>query len=140
MGQTSNYGLKQWESWEQVKRGEVNGVIAALDEALQQAAAYREVVCGLYAGDGITGRTIPLGFPASFAMVFCQSAPASESYDYYIEHGFLTPAGMLYRSSHNGSMSLHPDTKAVGSAIVLGSDDYINQAGRTYYYIAFREE
>ena len=27
MGQTSNYGFKQWEAWEQSRRGEINGAL-----------------------------------------------------------------------------------------------------------------
>lgn len=70
MGQTSNYGLKQWESWEQVKRGEVNEILGALDTALGEKA---EAVSGTYSGTGADNRFIDLGRTPAAVLVADES-------------------------------------------------------------------
>ena len=142
MTKTTNYQLNQWDPDDPVRRTDFNEDNAKTEAALNQLAALsaqRGHVCGTYTGNAVTGRQIELGFEAAFVMIFCQSGPASESYDYYIEHGFITPAGLLYRGSHDGSMSIHEATRCTGTKLVLGTVNYMNRSGRTYFYIAFRK-
>lgn len=70
MGQTSNYGFKQWEAWERPRRGEINGALAAVDGVIKaavdslagQLADKSSLVTGSYTGDNADSRVIALGF------------------------------------------------------------------------------
>ena len=78
MGQTANYGLKQWEAWERPRRGEINGALAAVDGVIKtavdslagQLADKSALVTGSFTGDGTEGREIDLGF-APKAVYLC---------------------------------------------------------------------
>ena len=71
MGQTSNYGFKQWEAWEQSRRGEVNAVLSAIDAALDAMETEKTaLVTGIYTGDGAQTRTILLGFTPKWFLSF----------------------------------------------------------------------
>ena len=108
-----------------------------LVEALQaQLEGKSSIRCGIYWGNSTAGRQIALGIDAQFAMIFCQSGGS----DYYIEHAFISPVGALYRSAHAGSMSIHKDIILRNAALNFSTErpDYLNQSGRSYFYIAFQ--
>ena len=85
MGQTSNYGLKQWESWEQVKRGEVNGVVSGVDTALAGLEADKaELVTGSYTGDGAGTQAVSLGFRPRAVLVVSYSGLNTDVLDHML--------------------------------------------------------
>ena len=96
---------------------------------------------GTYAGNGVMGRRIELGFEPGFVMIFCCGTSESTDNDYHVEHAFITPLGALYRHTNSGGMSCHPEMGISGTAISLGADYpyYLNKPVRTYMYIAFKK-
>ena len=137
MGQTSNYGLKQWESWERVTRGEVNelvgGVDAAVKAAYQLADGKASAVFGTYTANGQASQHINLGFSPR-ALILCTRAgllfpPTQPSFrvagiifpQMDFEEIYLTDTGFTVRKLENMN------------AYSPNSSEY-----SPYYYIAFQ--
>ena len=118
MGQTSNYGFKQWEAWEAPDRETVNGAAAAIDAALTGKAEY---VTGSFMGNGVMGyRAINLGFRPRLVI---EKQEAHDSETLVLLDGL--PA--------NGC-----EITDSGFQIYAGSNNYQNRTGYDHPYIAFR--
>ena len=132
MGQTSNYGFKQWENWEAPRRTALNEVLAQIDSAIDTKS---HVVIGSYTGTGTESRKISLPFtPAAVLLEDCEG----------IRRGF--------GSRNSGGGLALPGKPAINEGesktifeIVDGGfqvyeDVYVkaNQTGSAYYYLAFQ--
>lgn len=137
MGQTANYGLKQWENWEAPSRGTLNETMAAVDGALAGLEADKaELVVGTYTGSGSASRTISLGFQPAAVLVENQSGMR-----YSGANGFC---GGMAAPELSGGLAGEDAALTVtqsGFKVYNGSGDDLrrmNVSGRVYYYMAFR--
>ena len=137
MGQTSNYGLKQWESWERVTRGEVNELVAAVDAAVK--AAYQladgkaSVVFGTYTANGQVSQSIHLGFsPKALILV------TREGYlDSPFQAGYRL-GGIIFPQMEFEAVYLTSSGFTVTTPEDQGQHTPNSQKYSPYYYIAFR--
>ena len=130
MGQTTNYGLKQWESWERVKRGEVNGVIAALDALIGGKSA---LMAGSYTGTAesidTTLQTVEL--PCVPVAILGTGNPG------YLDYagspwGFFLMQGDEMKRSSTTIARLNGSTLQVGNVI---NSAFLNLKNTVYRYI-----
>lgn len=120
MGQTANYGLKQWEAWERPEREAVNGTTAEIDGVLAALSSGKaQVVTGTFIGDGVSGtRYFDLG--AKPAVVFLVHRQNGDEV-----------AVILEGSSYQGA-EINQD----GFEVYTGGTYSQNVSGRTYCYAA----
>ena len=137
MGQTNNYGLKQWESWERVTRGEVNGNFSAIDSQLKEVSGTAEEKCqmvyGTYTGDGSTNRKLSL--PIQPKVVLLESKDGIRQHDrYQFLRGGLALSGSPVKYSDNENNAL----RISGSSFYVTQEDtyMLNETGQVYHYFA----
>ena len=82
MGQTSNYGLKQWEDWEIPRRADLNQVVGSIDTALAELPY-------------VVGQVSSMERSTTFHLGFQPTAGFLMSGEVI---GFFTAAGGCYRS------------------------------------------
>ena len=136
MGQTSNYGLKQWEDWEIPRRAELNAALTAVDGALHTLESGKlEAVFGTYTGDNTPRRLIHLGFqPRAVILVLRSGLPLDADFPDYHCAGIFFP-GMAFDTFEMAAQSFyvgHPEDQGWHSS---NSD---STSMSPYYYIAFR--
>ena len=132
MGQTENYGLKQWESWEVPGREAINAAIAAVDGALAGLEADKaEVVTGAYAGDGQRERFIELGFTPDAVLLENTNGSRSGSLKSF-------QGGLILKDQPTNIGRI--DTNGFTVWYLDASDLSLNgnSATRTYHYLVFR--
>ena len=134
MGQTTNYGLKQWENWETVKRGEVNELVGGIDTALAGLETDKAEVSILsYVGNGAVSQTITLGFQPTAVLV-----ERSNGGRYSGPGGFT---GGLAIPGGDGAIAQYPGALTILETgfRVFEDDDtmrHTNISGQTYYALA----
>lgn len=151
MGQTANYGLKQWESWENLTRTGVNGALEGVDGALSTMSdVFNEVLtgitatlgekCALVTGaftgtaaeDTMTEQTVSLGF-APKTVIY-----GAADFKYSGQDGYNANAMVIYPGvtciASNGWDSGSAELTQTGFK-VAGMSNY---QGIAYHYLAFR--
>ena len=128
MGQTENYGLKQWESWEVPGREAINAAVAAVDEALREKS---EAVFGAYTGDGEEEQLIALGF-APKAVLVTYLGGFRENY------GGLALEGHPYNfSSQQPLLALEATGFRVCQRRISSNSANLNNENSVYHYMVF---
>ena len=126
MGQTANYGLKQWETWERPRRTDLNQVVDSIDTAL---AGKAEIVTGRYVGDGESNQTVHLGFRPKAVLIEHSDGRRSEGNNYRFWGGLMTDGGEIVLATVTDTgFSVH----------LWGQGAYTNAQGIDYHYITFR--
>ena len=138
MAQTSNYGLKQWESWERVTRGEVNGNLSIIDSHLKAASDTAKEKCrmasGKYTGDGTASQFISLGFPPKAVLVEQTNGVRAHTVDANCSGGLAVNEGPLeHERTGDEAVWLSGD----GFFVSADGRTYLNASGNVCYYIAF---
>ena len=134
MGQTSNYGLKQWESWERVKRGEVNELVGGVDTALAGLEADKaELHFGSYTGDGEEVRAVSLGLQPKALLLAGRNGVMNAGYHCY---GGLAFTGLPCTHLNQNVIELTADGFLVRYDDQGGSSLATNTNGMVYYYLA----
>ena len=133
MGQTANYGLKQWESWEAPQREEVNGALAVIDAAL---ATIPQLTAGAYTGNGAEQQTISCGFTpkAVYAALYNgESGGAGLNNNQCV--GGLAVAGHPVEASRNTGSYVVAIVEG-GFQVYNDPPSRSNDSGQVYHYIA----
>ena len=134
MGQTANYGLKQWENWEAPSRGALNETMAAVDGALAGLEGDKAEVSILsYVGNGALSQTITLGFQPTAVLV-----ERANGGRYSGANGFT---GGLAIQGGDGAIAQYPGALTILETgfRVFEDDDtmrHTNISGETYYALA----
>ena len=134
MAQTTNYGLKQWESWERVTRGEVNELVGGVDAALAGLEADKaELHIGSYTGDGEEMRAVSLGLQPKALLLAGQNGVMNAGYHCY---GGLAFTGLPCIHLNQNVIELTADGFLVRYDDQGGSSLATNTNGMVYYYLA----
>lgn len=142
MGQTSNYGLKQWETWEVPGQASANaaltaidgalaGLCAAIDQVEALAESRADLVFGSYTGTGTSKRTINLGFTPAWIFVLRETGEADTG-----NGGLAAPGFPAIRDSSKNAISVVTNGIQVGYEFSYGP--WTNDSGTVFYYIAAR--
>ena len=134
-GQTTNYGLNQWEPGDKVLREEFNGDNQKIDAALRTIP---RIVTGTYTGDGADSRFIELGFTPK-AVYVCENN--GRTYDSGTIYGGLAVSGSPLVETYGSQSCTGLEITAGGFTAYRVSINYrsgaTNLDKKVYHYIAF---
>ena len=145
MGQTTNYGLKQWENWERPDRQGLNSALAELDETLgtveSQVTANTNLLktrstmtCGAYVGNGSAERRINLGIFPRTVLVERQDGLRASAGNGAITGGLAITDHGMHSGEAEGDGGLWI---ARNGFYALQQGNYaLNETGFTYLYWA----
>ena len=136
MGQTSNYGHRQWENWEAPRRTALNEVLGQIDSAIKTtydlADGKASVVLGTYTANGQSSQNIHLGFsPKALILVTREGYLDSPFQAGYRLGGVIFPQmefEAVYLTSSGFTVTMPEDQ---------GQHTPNSQKYSPYYYIAF---
>lgn len=132
MGQTSNYGFKQWENWEAPRRTALNEVLGQIDSAIDTKS---HVVIGSYVGTGTESRKISLPFTPS-AVLLEDNEGTRHAFGFRDSGGGLALTDRpLINNEQSGTV-----LETTGFGFLVYQTGYLcsNQSGKIYSYIAFQ--
>lgn len=137
MGQTENYGLKQWKEWEQIKRGEVNRSFGQIDTALRVLETRADVRAGTYTGDGASSQHIDVGFAPQAVLVECRNGIRSGSRLEAANGGLAVKGSSLNSTTNSWNINaLQISGNGFYVSGEMGSN--LNDTSQVYHYVAFR--
>ena len=127
---TTNYGLHKWAAEDRVLREEFNQNSDKIDAALNgMLTSIPRVAVGTYAGDGVSGRFVPLSFTPKAVFILRNGTAFMSG---------TAPEGAL---AVQGAQAIHGSSmiaQVTDGGFLLGTwGDYgCNGPGKTYLYLA----
>ena len=134
MNYTENLKLPQWSRSDRIRMEDFNEAMANIDKGYTTSPAVQPFVVGSYTADGDT-QAIELGFRPSFLIISGVKQTTAAGLANQLRYFAIT--------GKNEDMVRRVQITSFGFCTYLPKDDGVSypnlcEAGRTYYYIAFR--